>query len=312
MSQVDLYSYAKLSKYDLGLFRFLGPGLGNLLFPWARFVVSTKKYGMKPIWPTWPQVKLGTICRWEKDKRFYRGLFECPPDYVSGREKISVLLYHTRLRENDLENWRPDPDHGRDGEVVIFSGIKDYFSTIMTDYKTVEKELIKITLTKHKSGLNYDFRNSISVHIRLGDFHESAEQGQKQASTNVRIPLKWYIQVIDQLRRSFRSLIRVYIFSDARNNELWDVLALPNVHRLTFGSAVADLLGMSQSSLLVASGSTFSMWASYLGRMPVIWYRGHLRQKLYPDQPEAEVECAPDESIPSFFLDFTKSKMCKV
>lgn len=308
MTLLDLYSYARLSKYDLGMIRFLGPGLGNLLFPWARFVVSTEKYGMKPIWPTWPQLKIGTICRWEMDKRMYRGLFKCPSDYISGREKLSLLLFHTHVYENVLEDCISDSYHGRDGEVVIFSGMKDYFSRIMKDYKIVEKELIKITLNKHKSGLNYNFRNSISVHVRLGDFRKSSQQIKMRASLNVRIPLKWYIQVIGQLRLVLGRLAPVYIFSDGRNKELREILALENVRRLSFGSAIADLLGMSKSSVLIASGSTLSMWAAYLGRMPVIWYRGQLRQKLYQEEPEAEVECAPDESLPFYFLDLIKKR----
>ena len=54
---------------------------------------------------------------------------------------------------------------------------------------------------------------------------------------------------------------------------------------------MADLLALSRSELLIASGSTFSMWASYLGRMPVIWYPGRLKQKLYFDNEALEVEC---------------------
>jgi hypothetical protein len=50
---------------------------------------------------------------------------------------------------------------------------------------------------------------------------------------------------------------------------------------MSFGSAIADLWALSNANVLVASGSTFSMWASYLGRMPVIWHPGQLSCPLY-------------------------------
>jgi hypothetical protein len=55
--------------------------------------------------------------------------------------------------------------------------------------------------------------------------------------------------------------------------------------------------------LLIASGSTFSMWASYLGRMPVIWYKGQLRQRLYYESPASEIEIALAEIPSGSFLE---------
>jgi hypothetical protein len=291
------------------MFRVFGPGLGNLLFPWARFVVLTRKYGMKPIWPTWPQVKIGTIYRREMDKRLYNILFKCPKNYIKGWKKLFLLLFQSHVAESAFEKCVSSSDGGWKGKVIIFSGMNDYFSKIKEDYKTVKKELLKITLTKHKIGLNYDFKNSISVHVRLGDFRKSLLREREQASINVRLPLQWYVQIIDQLRSSLGRPIPVYIFSDGRNSELREILDLENTKRLSFGSAIADLLGMSQSSILVASGSTFSMWATYLGRMPVIWYRGQLRQRLYMEEHEAEVECALNENLPPYFLSLTRKRI---
>lgn len=38
------------------------------------------------------------------------------------------------------------------------------------------------------------------------------------------------------------------------------------------------------------------MWASYLGPMPIVWYPGQLKQRLYLENNEAEIELA--ESAP--------------
>ena len=80
------------------------------------------------------------------------------------------------------------------------------------------------------------------------------------------------------------------MFSDASDEELRPLLGRPNVQRAFFGSSVADLLAMSTASVLIASGSTFSMWAAYLGRMPVIWPKDQRRQRLHGDAWEYEVE----------------------
>ena len=38
------------------------------------------------------------------------------------------------------------------------------------------------------------------------------------------------------------------------------------------------------------------MWADYLGRMPVIWHPGQLRQKIYNNN-EIEIECGIDQGL---------------
>lgn len=36
---------------------------------------------------------------------------------------------------------------------------------------------------------------------------------------------------------------------------------MENVERITFGSAIADILALANAGIFVASGSSFSMWA---------------------------------------------------
>ena len=76
----------------------------------------------------------------------------------------------------------------------------------------------------------------------------------------------------------------LYIFSDATDNELQDILAMSNCKRAYFGSAISDMIALSRCKVLVSSASTFSMWASFLGQMPTIWFPGQMRQKLIIDK----------------------------
>jgi hypothetical protein len=56
-----VYAYPQLSNMDLLVCRLLGPGLGNLLFTWARAVVAAKGNGLRLIQATWSQFRLAPL-----------------------------------------------------------------------------------------------------------------------------------------------------------------------------------------------------------------------------------------------------------
>ena len=93
------FAYPLFEKYDLGVVRLLGPGLGNLLFPWARAVVACDRDGLTLIDPTWPSIKVGPLLRGEADLRFYGSLFRPAPHSVSGLRKLMLLLGSRRVSE---------------------------------------------------------------------------------------------------------------------------------------------------------------------------------------------------------------------
>jgi hypothetical protein len=299
------FTYAKLSPYDFGYFRFLGHGLGNLLFPWARAMVFSRKNDLPPIWPTWPQIKLGPLLRREADRRFYHDLFAATPGYVTGYKKIMYLMGLPHIPEHLCANGIPGS--ARRG-VVIFSGMDSFFNKILPDHALVREELLSITRPEHKKGLAYDFRDSLAMHVRLGDFSSTPDpavlrQCLKAGMLNVRLPLQWYVSVLKKIRQVVGTDRQVYIFSDGHDAELAELLELPHCQRLTFGSSIADLLALSRVPLLVASGSTFSMWASYLGRMPTIWFPGQLQHRLYTENTSAEIEMDFHDELPASFLE---------
>lgn len=300
-----IYSYAKLTKFDFGAFRVVGSGLGNLLFPWARWIVATRKYNLVPISPTWLQFQIGPVLRQERDKRLYYDLFKTPADQIAGAKKIRLLCTLPRVSETEYCNTRNR--EGRD-KIVIFAGLGGFFSRILTDHALIRRELLAITKERHKKALNFDFRNPISVHVRLGDFvTPSGREVLQSGGMSYRIPLSWYVGVASNIREKLGGKMPIYVFSDGSDRELAELLALPYCTRLSFGSAVADLIALSMANVLVGSASTFSMWASFLGRMPAIWYKGQMRN-LYYDQPYAEVECGEGEEVPDRILYAIKTK----
>ena len=62
------------------------------------------------------------------------------------------------------------------------------------------------------------------------------------------------------------------------------------------------MLALSQSQILIASASTFSKWASYLGRMPTVWYPGVHRHALFSNKEIFEGEIDYNDLIPDKLL----------
>ena len=48
----------------------------------------------------------------------------------------------------------------------------------------------------------------------------------------------------------------------------------------------------------MSSGSTFSMWASFLGQMPTIWFPGQMREDLINDRSLFEGEIDYNDDLP--------------
>ena len=69
---------------------------------------------------------------------------------------------------------------------------------------------------------------------------------------------------------------------------------------MDYGSGLGDMLGLSRSNLLIASGSTFSMWGSYLGQVPTIWHPGKRLQHVLLEHPEREIEWASGDPLPDW------------
>jgi hypothetical protein len=205
-----------------------------------------------------------------------------------------VLSSAKRIPEQEFLS---DPSGFRAG-LVVFSGMGGFFSEFVNEYDYIRTVLVRSALPKHTVGLHSSIANSISVHVRLGDFLDEGSHPATQP--NVRQSIAWYVHTIRELQTVVGE-VRVNLFSDGHDSELRPLLDLPNVRRLFYGSSLADLFALSAAKVLVASASTFSMWAAYLGRMPVIWPPHGRVQRLHPDhwpfEPEVGFEGLPQEVV---------------
>ena len=264
------YVYPKFSKIEFLDLRLGGAGLGNLLFMYSRAFKFAKENNCEFIWPTWKSIKIGTWLRGEKDKRFYGDLFRNNSGYVGGIKKKWKLHTAKKVTEETF-------DSKGDNQVVIFDKyIMDY--SYFEEYRNeIKQDLIKNVQKKNRKACEFDGSRSICAHIRLGDFLKADTNALQSGINNMSTPVGWYVDIINQIRSAAHEDVKVYIFSDGRDEELKELLSLNNVERVTFGTSIADILALSNAKLLIASGSTFSSWARFLGGMTTIAYENQLK-----------------------------------
>ena len=269
------YFYPRLGgRKDFWFFRLGGDGIGNGLYNYFHAYVLALKNNGVIISPPWPTLKIGPLLRGERSKRFYLGLFEAAENDVSSIRKFFTLLSYWRKRKEielgeDNTNVTNDIKKGNlniisfpawvftfDGLYEYKEEIRDRFMEIIQDEKSQKDEW-------GKGGY-------IAVHVRLGDFTAVDDIEQiKKGLVNTRIPLSWYIDIINLLKRSCPDT-PIRIFSDGNDKDLLP-LTETGAEIYRGETDLDDLLTMSNASILVGSRSTFSYWAAFLGNMPSIW-----------------------------------------
>ncbi len=297
------FVYAQLSEKDYIIARGGGAGLGNILFTYARSVIYARKHGCKVIWPTWPSIKIGPIIRREKDKRFYFDLFRNKSSYIGGLKKAWLLMTKQRISEAEALS-------GLDCEnkIITFKGFEGCFEPIMGDSAEVYQDIVANLHRKNRKALEFKGEGCICMHVRLGDFHRASWEDVKSGKHDSSIPIEWYVQMANELRSITGEKTKIYVFSDGTDEELTPLLGFENTERITFGTSIADILALSKAGVFVASGSSFSMWARYLGRMTTIMFPNQEKQKILFDE-EDNKEISAIENIPEAFHELIRKRL---
>jgi hypothetical protein len=255
-------------------------GLGNMMYPWARCFIWCRKEGAAMLAPRWFKLRLGPYVRREADKRRYDRLFTSN-GYVTGMKRARVLARGSIRGEHESKL----PSDARP-EVVRFSGLDGYFLPLYGQNVAVRAELLRIT----KPALRPSRSNEpfVAVHVRCGDFSDEMRQ-----------PQEWYVSAVRAIRSEIGD-IAVRLYSDGSADELRPLLELSGLDFIEGRSAVTDLLAMAEARVIVASSSTFSMWSSFLGDVPSIWYPGRMWQSPTAD-PESHIEWDGVAGLPASF-----------
>jgi hypothetical protein len=268
-------------------------GLGNELFPWARCVVWCTEHDVPMLKPQFRQLHIGPYLRRERDKRQYHKLFR-NPGYVSGLARFAKIRFGRKVMEGSEDDLA--------GATVCFEGMTGLFEPILGHSALVLDELRK--MTKPELLPHPPYPEFISVHIRRGDFQPApSEEALRSGSWNYQLPIEWFIYAIQEARRHLGGTVPVVVFSDGTDEQIAAVLSLPHTERARGTSAITDMLGLGQGRMLIASGSTFSMWGSYLGQVPTVWFPGQRRHRVLTGAPvEQEIELDYDQSLPPGFF----------
>lgn len=236
------YVYPQLSikrSRDFGFFRLGGPGLANCLFVGARAYLRAKRENCEMLRPTWERFGMGQWLRREKDKRLYQGLFR--EESFLRKLRRFVLLRSSK-------------------SLIIEEGLGHFFEDLIDDYDKVVEWFYDSVEPKAIKNVPDTMKDSIAVHIRLGDFPQHLRQ-----------PLAWYCEILRKAQVRAGHTLDIQVFSDGSDDELGEILAIPGTRRVFYGNALADIVAISRCGLLVAgSYSTFATWGAFLGQVPCV------------------------------------------
>lgn len=275
-------------------------GLGNILFPWARAELFARSTGIRIVAPDWGTLRVGPYLRREPDKRRYGSFFTCT-DHVHGMRRFVLDKFATPLLEGQPECVYDAAKCSARPHVVVFSGIGELFSPLLSEHEYVRQRLWDMTRIQLRPGAGAKGPQFIAMHVRRGDITRQGFTESDLAVSNQYTPLDWFVEMAVAMRReSTTAEMPIVVYSDGSADELSALLKVSGVQMAQRQPAIVDLWSMSQASLLFASGySTFSMWASYLGGMPSVYAPGKRQQFVQAGRAGAvEVEVAAGDVIP--------------
>jgi hypothetical protein len=88
------------TRYDLGVVRIGGAGIGNCFYAYFHAVVIAKQVNARIIAPTWWSVRIGPLFRGERTLRRYGTMFRAHSDEVCGLMKAARLISLWARREH--------------------------------------------------------------------------------------------------------------------------------------------------------------------------------------------------------------------
>lgn len=245
-------------------------GLGNRLFPWARCRVFSHLHKIPMLTTSWVQMKLGPILRRERDPRFYHNLFLPAAGEIRRVKKWWVSSTVGSAREPQCLEDPLDPN--LKNARIIFNGVGEWFRPISPYRPFLYKELLSITRPCWLKAVDQLPSIPIGIHVRRGDLSVT--------------PLDWFVQTLKSVRNALGFCAEAVVMSDAPSANLKELLRENRVRYASTESAIADILMLAKTKVLIASGSSFSAWASFLGQMPTLFPPGQSPAYFRLEHPE--------------------------
>jgi len=278
-------------------------GLAHSMMAWARCIAWCRSNGISMLAPSWTYLKIGPYLRGERDKRQYTKLFDFT-GYHTGLRRAWILATHPRV---DARSVVSRQRHAVGRRLVVFRNADTFAeqrslfqSELMGHSQMLHQEIRAVTRVHHLPPAPAG--RHVAIHVRRGDFIAPASESELSGGgRNRQTPIEWYREILCGLRRHCHADVPAIVYSDGTDEELAEILSLPNVARSSATAAITDLLAIAQADLLLASGSGFSIWGSFLGQVPRICFPGQLLMPTLESRHERslEVECRTAAEIPS-------------
>jgi hypothetical protein len=296
-----LYGYAVVGRY----------GLGHSLLAWARCWAWCNQHGVPMLAPNWNHLRIGPRLRKERDRRQYQRYFQFG-GYVTGLKR-AWLLSTLRWLPAETTDMGQIAGQGVSG-LVVFRNLVSmneeiHFHEVVGRGPTICRALRSMTRARfvpEPAGRPY-----VAVHVRMGDFVPTTSEDElKMGAKNRRVPLCWYIDILQGLRRRVGDVPSV-IYSDGPDSSFKALLELPHVRRAPQVPAITDLLAISQAGLVISSGSGFSMWGSFLGNVPRVCFPGQrfVRVLGEPDGWDREPEVQTANELGEDFVEHVAARL---
>jgi hypothetical protein len=250
-------------------------GLGNKMLVWARALVFAQINGLPLFVSRWAEVKLGPYLRGEKSKRQYWGYFsrENVPGII---QRILFYCLYKKVHEPSIDKTSSSVVGKR---LYVYDRVPDwvdYFNGLRGHEDLIRESFFSTLTVKYRDILSHNKAPVVAVHIRRSDFRELNPGEIHGSDCNVRTPIHYYIRAIELIRSEAGQVLPVTIFTDGHEEDVLELLALPDVTLADSNPDIVDLLLMSRAKCIVVSaGSTFSYWAAFLSDALVVTDPGH-------------------------------------
>jgi hypothetical protein len=303
--RLGLYAYPDVGTY----------GLAHSLLAWGRCRLWCNRTGVPMLAPNWLHVRhrVGPMRRRDRDNRLYHLLFHFP-GHVTGLRRGWLLATGRRIaaEEADLSELVA---RGARALIVFRNRLvlneETYFREVVGHGIELRRELVAITRPQYLPPPAET--PHIALHVRMGDFSPNpSREALRQGAKNSRIPIDWYVEMLNGLRRVIGP-VPARLYSDGADADLSPLLALNGVTRPLKAPSVTDLLGLSQASALISSGSGFSMWGAFLGDMPRVCFPGQRFTRVLALQSgvEREPEAETWAEVPHDFVSMVATRLDK-
>ena len=254
-------------------------GLANRLFVWARAYTFSRLHDVPLYVHGWGHFNLSPILRGDRSFRFYYPYFVSRTNHLgfAVRRLLAAAGFHSVQTEDEILSQDID---ATDRTVWLFKGVpwyEDYF-VAHRGYETLIREgFFEMVKPRVMELVDAQPRPVVALHIRRGDFQIARELTGNE----------YFIDSVRRIRAASREQLPVTVFSDAKDEQISDVLSLPGVCRQDSGNDVADLISLSKADVIVTSfRSTYGYWGGYLSDAAIILDPRHGDARIRSDDPK--------------------------